>query len=218
MRAFVDVSYDNFATTTRIITRFTEDQRNEAVSIPVNNPTSGLVRFHFGLINAGNEWWWAIDNVTVTGVGLSSPITAAVVTPPANGDVVVYPDCSFRYTPRPDFAGTDVFTYAATSERITTQAPVTIDVRPRPDVVAVRVNDGAPQRSQVRSLWVEFDALVNPLLLQQPGAFAVTRAGDGAAVGAVNVASSTFGSRTYAALTFFGANTNAGSLADGIGR
>jgi hypothetical protein len=39
---------------------------NETVIIPLNNPTgaSSMV-LEFGMLDAGNDWWWAIDNVQV---------------------------------------------------------------------------------------------------------------------------------------------------------
>ncbi|MEO8269542.1 MAG: Ig-like domain-containing protein, partial [Aureliella sp.] len=33
----------------------------------LNSPASGTVQFRFSMLNAGNNWWWAIDNVKVTG-------------------------------------------------------------------------------------------------------------------------------------------------------
>ncbi len=41
------------------------------------------------------------------------PLTAVLVTPPANGTVVLNPDGSFVYTPDADFSGSDSFTYRA---------------------------------------------------------------------------------------------------------
>jgi hypothetical protein len=40
---------------------------NDPVSIDVNNPSSGTMRFRFGMNNASNDWWWAVDNVVITG-------------------------------------------------------------------------------------------------------------------------------------------------------
>lgn len=42
---------------------------NEHVSLGLNNP-AGAAEMHitFGLFDAGNDWWWAIDNVSVQGV------------------------------------------------------------------------------------------------------------------------------------------------------
>jgi len=47
---------------------FKPDATNETISIPVFNPAgASTARFRFGLINAGNNWWWAVDNVKLTG-------------------------------------------------------------------------------------------------------------------------------------------------------
>ncbi len=39
----------------------------------LNSPASGTVRFRFSMNNAGNNWWWAIDNVKVTGTRTGAP-------------------------------------------------------------------------------------------------------------------------------------------------
>ena len=51
-----------------------------------------------------------LDNDTSNGGG---PMTAAVVTGPASGSVVLSPSGSFTYTPNPGFSGVDSFTYRA---------------------------------------------------------------------------------------------------------
>jgi hypothetical protein len=55
---------------------------NETISIPVNNPASGMMVLRFRLANAGNDWWWAIDNLTITGM----PRLAATLTVTNNHD------------------------------------------------------------------------------------------------------------------------------------
>lgn len=43
---------------------------NEKVTVPMNNPAGASnVVLSFELIEAGNDWWWAIDNVTITATG-----------------------------------------------------------------------------------------------------------------------------------------------------
>jgi hypothetical protein len=93
-------------------------------------------------------------------------------------------------------------------------ATITIDdpqVTP-PVVASVVINGGAAQRSRVTQVAVTFDTVVDPALLAT--AFALARAGGGS-VGVVSVSSSVAGGRTTAVLTFSGANTEFGSLADG---
>lgn len=47
---------------------FKPDAFNETISIPVFNPAgAATARFRFGLITAGNNWWWAVDNLKLTG-------------------------------------------------------------------------------------------------------------------------------------------------------
>jgi len=40
-------------------------------------------------------------------------LTAALETGPAQGELTLYPDGTFTYTPAPGFAGVDTFTYTA---------------------------------------------------------------------------------------------------------
>ena len=40
---------------------------NDPVDVAVDNPSSGTMRFRFGMNNASNDWWWAVDNIVVTG-------------------------------------------------------------------------------------------------------------------------------------------------------
>jgi hypothetical protein len=145
-------------------------------------------------------------------------LTAVLVSGPSNGSLTLNPDGTFRYTPNPDFAGTDSFTYRASDGRLAS-APttVTLTVRPRPDLVgAPEVNGGVgAQRSRVAQLAVTFDAALDAALLAQPGAFTVRRVSDGATVGTVTAVGAVAGGQTRVTLTFAGANTEGGSLADG---
>ena len=44
---------------------------NETVTVSVPNPAGAAsVALTFGLSEAGNDWWWAIDNMEVSGVPL----------------------------------------------------------------------------------------------------------------------------------------------------
>ncbi len=54
---------------------------NETVSIDLATalpglslPDTGFVQFRFGMLYGGNDWWWAIDNVEVTGDVVANPI------------------------------------------------------------------------------------------------------------------------------------------------
>ncbi len=48
---------------------FHPDAPNEHISLPLDNPdgASDMV-LTFGLFDAGNDWWWAVDNIEVTAV------------------------------------------------------------------------------------------------------------------------------------------------------
>ena len=48
--------------------RSTRDATNETVTVKIDNPAGAKTMvLTFGLFNCGNNWWWAIDNVVVTG-------------------------------------------------------------------------------------------------------------------------------------------------------
>lgn len=63
---------------------------NEAVLIPLNNPAGATtLKLKFGMIDAANDWWWAVDNIAVgvpplvtgvsaTGIGFSVRISEAL--------------------------------------------------------------------------------------------------------------------------------------------
>lgn len=69
--AVAEVSFDGGATWEEIL-RYdgaVETDRahtNEALSFPLNNPAGGTMLARWSLLQASNDWWWAIDNVVVT--------------------------------------------------------------------------------------------------------------------------------------------------------
>jgi len=45
------------------------DATNETVTVPIDAPAGAeSMVLTFGLFDAGNDWWWAIDNIEVTGL------------------------------------------------------------------------------------------------------------------------------------------------------
>lgn len=55
-------------------TQFKPDATNEAVRVSVPNPSGAAVMsLDFALLDARNNWWWAIDNVVVDGVCQRQP-------------------------------------------------------------------------------------------------------------------------------------------------
>jgi hypothetical protein len=75
MAGLVDVSFDGGTTFANVLTLDTPStpggesslaRANESVSIRLNNPGNGgglVVRF--AMSDAGNDWWWAVDNLVV---------------------------------------------------------------------------------------------------------------------------------------------------------
>ncbi len=69
-RATVVVSYEGAETTVLDWVATEDNKTNERITIPLNNPpgaTSMIITW--GLTNAVNNWWWAIDNIKVDRVG-----------------------------------------------------------------------------------------------------------------------------------------------------
>ena len=68
----LDVSYDGGATYTNLLTYESDNIGDglvfdEQLSFPANNPAAGSMVFKFSLVNGDNDWWWAIDNVEISG-------------------------------------------------------------------------------------------------------------------------------------------------------
>ena len=52
------------------------NNQNEVVTLPLNNPDGATkLQLTFGMREAGNDWWWAIDNLAVFG-GASASASA----------------------------------------------------------------------------------------------------------------------------------------------
>lgn len=107
------------------------------------------------------------------------------------------------------------------STNLTFTRVFTFTVNNLPEVTSIRINNGLATRSQLTTLTVSFDTIVNPTLLDN--AFVVTNITTGTQVGTVNVAKNTSSGSTVATLTFAGNSTIArvgtgdrgNSLADG---
>ena len=71
----VDVSFDGGANFTNVLTLNSANSGgtnsfsriNESLQLTVDNPNAGDAIFRFGLSNAGNDWWWAVDDIVVSG-------------------------------------------------------------------------------------------------------------------------------------------------------
>ena len=61
-----------------------DHNQNEIVTLPLNNPDgASKVKLTFGMREAGNDWWWAIDNLVVN-AGIVPP---SIVTQPVGVEV-----------------------------------------------------------------------------------------------------------------------------------
>jgi hypothetical protein len=59
---------------------FKPDATNETVTVDLGNPVgaSSMV-LTFGLFDAGNDWWWSVDNIAVTAVPEPSTLAMSLV-------------------------------------------------------------------------------------------------------------------------------------------
>lgn len=82
-KAVLTVSYDGGApvellrwTSDPTDPDFKADAINESVSIALNNPEgASSAVISFGVIDGGNDWWWAIDNIDVQGTSNNGQAT-----------------------------------------------------------------------------------------------------------------------------------------------
>jgi len=72
--ARIRVSYNNGVSFSEVLrwesnpssASFKNDATNEAVTVNLDNPVgANSAILEFGLLNAGNDWWWAVDNIQV---------------------------------------------------------------------------------------------------------------------------------------------------------
>ena len=70
----IDASFDGGTSWDTLLTLTTANSGadlsrvNEHLSLPVENPSGGTLMLRFAYLNAGNDWWWALDNVRVEAV------------------------------------------------------------------------------------------------------------------------------------------------------
>jgi VCBS repeat-containing protein len=221
--AKVDVTYDGGTTWTNLLDYTTANSGgsgalthiNEHLTLDANNPAGATAaQFRFSYLGAGNDWWWTIDNVKVTGEtpNPGSTLIAAVASQPHNGTVAVNPNGSFIYTPNAGFTGLDSFTYTA-SDGTHVSAPATATVLVGGGSLGVQVNDGSAQRSQVRSITVGFNGAAT-FAGDPAAAFQLTPTAGGANV-PLTATVTTAGGMTDVTLTFSGTGTDAGSNSTG---
>jgi VCBS repeat-containing protein len=228
----VEVSYDNGATWNDILDLTSANsggaasrtRTNEHLALPALNPASATsAQFRFSYLNAGNDWWWAIDNIKAVGGTPNAGVTLTTTkaSDPGHGTVAVNANGSFTYTPAAGFFGTDNFTYT-TGDGTFTSAPATVTVQvvnpaAPVQISSVMVNNGSVQRSMVTSITIAFNSVVT-LPATLANAFQLARTGPGGTTGNVTLAVDLSGStanQTIARLTFSGALTSSGSLVDG---
>lgn len=79
----VDVSYDGGVNFTNVLTYDSAVLANDEIinkreSLAINNPGAGSLVVRFGLVEGSNDWWWAIDDVTVSGSLVPEPSSATL--------------------------------------------------------------------------------------------------------------------------------------------
>ncbi len=80
----LDVSFDGGSTYSNLVYYESDalgdgDVFDDQLQFAVDNPASGSMVFKFSLIDGDNDWWWAIDNVSVTGQLVPEPTSFALI-------------------------------------------------------------------------------------------------------------------------------------------
>lgn len=215
----IEVSYDSGSTWSTLDT-LTTNRRNVRESFTLPPGADTLAQFKFSYENAGDSWYWAIDDLRLSATyDLGAPLTLAH-TQPANGLVSVnLTTGAFDYIPLPGFAGIDTFTYTLDDGVNKTTKTVSINVESSgATVTSLVVNSGDPQRSRLVSVQVNFSAPVNAATLAPT--FTRTAGGpativDGNTGLIVSPASGTVSSITLTFANVVNAGIENGSLADG---
>lgn len=89
MTASVEVSFDGGTNFTSLLSINSAnvpggdsslERADEAMSLDINNPAGAAdMILRFGMTNAGNDWWWAVDNISVSGDLVPEPTSAFVL-------------------------------------------------------------------------------------------------------------------------------------------
>jgi VCBS repeat-containing protein len=91
------------------------------------------------------------------------PLSASVVTGPANGSLSLNADGSFSYTPSANFSGTDSFTYAAGDGTTMTPATVTLTVNPVAQAPVAAIDNYSTGEDVPLTIGTDLGVLANDL-------------------------------------------------------
>jgi uncharacterized protein (DUF2141 family) len=84
--ALVDVSFDNGETWTNVLVKNSENSGpdgstayvDEQLSVDIPNPAGGVMLVRFAIVNSQNNWWWAVDNIVISGEAVGA-LNAGIV-------------------------------------------------------------------------------------------------------------------------------------------
>jgi hypothetical protein len=121
---------------------FHPDKQNESVLIALNNPASATnMVITFAMVEAANDWWWAIDNIVVN-AGASPPIItkqptgaevnesqAAELTVAATGSGLTYQWMKGQGTNKVPLAGATSASLSLASARVEDSGYYSVDVK-----------------------------------------------------------------------------------------
>lgn len=126
-----------------------------------NATTQKSVQFRWGYEEAGNDWWWAIDNISVTG-DKTDPAqeTIQIQSQPSQGTVSVDANGAVIYTPpTPTFTGTTSFTYRLFDGTATSNT-ATVNLTVNNNTVAAVAKDDAFSTIQGVAVSTQYDRSV----------------------------------------------------------
>jgi hypothetical protein len=73
MTGLIDISFDGGTSWENLLVLDNADgdsslaRADESISFGMRNPSGGSLLIRFGMVEANNDWWWAVDNIVVTG-------------------------------------------------------------------------------------------------------------------------------------------------------
>ena len=89
MTASVEVSFDGGTNFTNLLSMNSANvpggdsslaRADEAMALDIDNPAGAAnMILRFGMTNAGNDWWWAVDNISVSGDLVPEPTSTFVL-------------------------------------------------------------------------------------------------------------------------------------------
>ena len=159
----VEVSFDKGETWSEILlwTRANTPQDKNYESIMLSTPVPAgaeTVRYKFGYIEAGNNWWFAIDNLAL--FGLEEVLPSVIETTPGNEDSGVDPSTDIVFVIDPGTVGVNLESLSLSPEsEPETELAITSETNDDGNIVVTHSPEGSFPFGEVVSVLLDFNAL-----------------------------------------------------------